>query len=370
MKSHILITAGGTGGHIYPAMALAKQLQEKNPSTNLMFIGGGLRDNRYFEKSAFPFQDVSCGSLSPLKPITSLRNIGRILHGIHQSRRLIKDFSPNLIIGFGSYHTLPTLLAAKLESVPIILHEANRIPGRVNKYLSRYVKLTGVHFPDTVEALKGPSVVASIPLRSGYKKNALPIQVALDYFQLHSGKITLLVFGGSQGADAINKLSSSAILRLSDVIKRELQVLHFTGNQRSEQQIREIYMQNGISAVVKDFESRMDLAWQIADLMISRSGAGTVAEELEYEVPGILIPYPHAMDNHQESNANFMVENVKGALMHRERDLDGDRLAKVISDLVKDDCLQLKTMRESMEIYKRDFKSKELSEIVIEMLEA
>lgn len=364
MKKKIVVTVGGTGGHVYPAMALAKQLV-CHPDIELLFIGGDLSTNRYFQRASFPFLEVSCGSLSLKNPLSSLRNAGTILQGVYQSYHILQEFEPDLVVGFGSYHTFPTLLAAKLCSVPFVLHEANRIPGKVNRLLSKYAAVTGVHFTDTAKVLKGKAIEVTIPLRDGYQLGATTREAAHAYFGLNPEMTTLLIFGGSQGAKAINQLTVSALSLLQGL---SIQVLHFTGEEANVGEIQRKYIEYGLSASVKAFESRMDLAWQAADLLISRSGAGTLAEELEFEVPGILVPYPYATDNHQESNADFMVETVQGAVKYAEKALTPEILAQKIVGLLANDNEKLKVMSSSMQSYKAHAKTKDLASIVLDMV--
>lgn len=369
MDKKVLITVGGTGGHIFPAMALAQQLKHEVPQIKLLFVGGGLHGNRYFERAAFPHQEVPCGTCSIRKPLHSLRSLWRILLGIKQSRQIIRDFQPDVVVGFGSYHTLPTLIATKLNGVPFILHEANRIPGRVNRMLSPYAQMTGTHFPDTVHMLKGKTGEVKIPLREGYQFGASSKEQARAYFQLEPHLPTILIFGGSQGAQAINRLVSAAIPLLPQHHLKTLQILHLTGDVKVAQQLRDHYRKHGVKAMVKEFESRMDLAWQSADLMISRAGAVTLAEQVEFEVPGVLIPFPFAMDNHQESNADFMVDVVKGAVKCVEKGLSPIQLAEVIAALLADDGEQLREMQYAIHRYRLGAKPYELCALVKEMME-
>lgn len=365
MKKRVLITVGGTGGHVYPAMALAKQLQ--NSETDILFVGGGLSSNRYFESSAFQYRQVDCGTLRR-NPIACLQGMQKIVQGLYQSTRIIKEFRPDIVVGFGSYYTLPILLAAKLQHIPIVLHEANRIPGKVNRLLSKYVAVTGVHFPDTASLLKGKTIEAKIPLREGYQLDQVSTQEARKYYNLDSAPLTLLVFGGSQGAHAINHLFAEALLALPIPLISQLQVLHITGDTAMTQQLRATYAAHGIRAHVKDFENQMNLAWQAADLMVSRAGAGTVAEQLEYEVPGILIPYPHATDNHQEKNADFMVEEIGGAIKCLERTLVNNQLAQKLTTLLSNEQQQLENMRQAMQTYKRNTQSCDFYSVVLNVM--
>lgn len=365
MTKKVVITVGGTGGHVYPAMALAQQLKQRDPSIELLFLGGGLRTNRYFEQESFPFEEVSCGSFSAKKPYSFLTGSWRILKGIIQSQQAINSFKPDVVVGFGSYYTLPTLIAAKVKSIPIVLHEANRIPGKVNRILAPYVSLTGVHFPDTAFRLKGKALEIPIPLREGYQHGKMTQEDARKHFGLDAKKLTLLIFGGSQGAQAINKMASEAILKL---FPTSLQILHFTGDAKMAEKLRREYSDKGFQATVKDYESRMDIAWQAADFMISRSGAGTIAEQLEFEVPGILIPYPQATDNHQESNADYVVDVIGGAIKCLESNTDPTILSQVINDLLANDHSLIKDMKASIQYYKAGNKSLDFCSVIQSIL--
>lgn len=363
MHKNILITTGGTGGHVYPALTLAKQLQELHPNTKILFVGGGLQQNKYFERESFAFQEVPCGSFLTKNPLDFIKSSRNILQGIWKSRRIIKTFSPDLVVGFGNFYTFPTLLAAKLCTIPIILHEANRIPGKVNRLLSRYVAVTGVHFQDTAKQLQGNVIEVGMPLRKGYRLGATSQPMARQYFNLEVGASAenriLLVFGGSQGAKAINQLIYDTL----PLLPKGIQLLHFTGNTLFTEKIQALCKTLGIRACVKDFETRMDLAWEAADLMISRAGAGTISEQMEFETPGIFIPYPYAA-NHQEANADFVVDVVGGAIKKREKDLDGIKLAQLLSSLLDQQQNQLITMQTAIQKYKQQSTSIDLCTLV------
>lgn len=362
-KKKVLIAVGGTGGHVFPALTLARQLKARDKLLEILFVGGGLSKNRYFEKESFPYKDVSCGTLSLSKPLQTCRNVFRIMKGIWQSRRAIREYKPDVVVGFGSYHTFPALIAAKMAGSPLVLHEANRIPGKVNRLLSPYAAITGVHFSDTAKRLKGNVEEMPIPLRDGYRKGTTTKAKARSHYGLDPAKTTLLIFGGSQGAQALNRIVSEAVQALP---AGKFQLLQFTGDPQTAKQLSDLYAKKGISACVKEFENRMDLAWQAADCVIARSGAGTLAEQLEFEVPGILIPYPHAADNHQESNADFMVDIAGGAIKRRESDLTA---AKLASDLVAlMNSAKLNEMQKAMQKYKTASKKRQLCDVVLEMM--
>lgn len=368
MKKKVMIAVGGTGGHVYPALSLAKNLHKADPSISIMFIGAGLKKNKFFEEKDYLHESVEASPVSQKNPFQLLNGIKKILKGIWQSRRILKTFKPDIIIGFGSYHTFPALVAAKTLSIPMILHEANSVPGKVNRFLSKHALAVGIHFPETASLIRGNAVEVGIPLRDGYQQGSVSKQMAKDYFFLKDDRITVLIFGGSQGAKKINEIVSEAITMHYSGNKDALQVLHFTGDKDSVKDLEALYASHDIVASVKDFEKRMDLAWQAADTVISRAGAMTIAEQLEFEVPGILIPYPFASDQHQDKNAEFMTKTVGGALTFLEKDLNPEILGKKISTFLNHDQILLNTMKESMRQYKKRSRSEDLCSLTLKNL--
>lgn len=355
-RKKVMLATGGTGGHVYPAMALADQLKQKE--IDVLFTGGGLGKNRYFSREQYPFEEVSCGNPRMSKPFSAVFQLFKLIRGVLQSFRLISQFQPQLIVGFGSFYTVPPLIAGRLMGIPILLHEANRIPGKVNRLLSPYVAITGVQFPDTTKRLKGRVMHVPIPLREGYRKGGASPAVARAHFGLEPNVETVLVFGGSQGAKVLNHVVADALTQPLE--GKKMQVLHFTGDPEATKELEQKYREKGVVACVKDFELRMDLAWQAADILISRAGAGTIAEALEFEVPGILIPFPFAADNHQESNADFFVDVVKGGLKCRQEGLEASQLMQALATMSKD----RQVMKQNIAKYKIDVPRRELSTIV------
>lgn len=360
MRRCVVITVGGTGGHVFPAMALAKELQRADPTLTIRFIGGGLPQNRYAKDCVFPCHDIPYGRIS-------LKGVFKILKGIFTGRHFLKEHSPELVVGFGSYHTFPLLLAALSRNVPVILHEANRTPGKVNRLFAPYAKFIGTLFPDTRLKLRGNPVEAALPLREGYAYGSISLREARAYYGLEPDRPTLLIFGGSQGARSINRVVSEALPQLTQAIS--LQVIHLTGDESVVDEFKERYRHYGVPASVKSFESRMDLAWQSANLAIGRSGAGTIAEALLFEVPMILIPYPHATENHQEHNADFMVDLIGGARKLCEKELSADRLSAALIDLLQEGGSKLLQMRKAMRLYRETYPQQKLSDLILSVLE-
>lgn len=356
MHKRVLLAVGGTGGHVYPAIALAKELEELIPSLELFFAGGRLASNRYFNSQGYAGQDVSCGTFSLKKPLKIIPQSALILRGFWQSRKMMKQFKPDLVIGFGSYYTLPLLLAARSSGIPLVLHEQNSIPGKVNRLFSGYAAMVGIHFPMAAQMLRGCSIEVGLPLRKGFSLGSISKEEALAYFNLQPNLPTLLVFGGSQGAKAINHLACETLCQ--HVFCSQLQVIHLTGQESVSENIRRRYAQAGIRACVKGFEEHMERAWHAVDFALARSGAGTIAEACEFEVPAFLIPYPHAADNHQVFNARYMVDIVKGGIMDEEQQITVAVLTSALQKWLQADDTTLVAMKHAIRDYKKNRKTR------------
>jgi UDP-N-acetylglucosamine--N-acetylmuramyl-(pentapeptide) pyrophosphoryl-undecaprenol N-acetylglucosamine transferase len=327
----ILISAGGTGGHLYPAQALAQQLMKQTVPSHVLFVAGGLGSNRHFDRNSFSFQEITCPLLS-LHPKKCLKGAIHLFKGIRQSILILKNYQPDVVVGFGSYYTVPILLAAKWLKIPIVLHEANSIPGRANKWLAPLATHVAVNFPSSAAFFKRKTIDVGLPLRNGYQLSAISKESALDYYAFSSERQTLLISGGSQGSRAINELIQECLPVFQ---KLSLQIIHLTGDSAMAIHLSSFYASHHIPAQVKVFEPQMQMAWRAADAFLGRSGASSIAESLEFEVPGILIPYPYATDKHQEKNADFLVDTVGSAWKLLENQLTSKLLSETIESLYR-----------------------------------
>ncbi len=335
----IILATGGTGGHIFPTQSLAQQLLKGN--VQLLFVGGALDLNRYFNHLEYDYRPISAAT--PFRG-NFLNACGKIFKGICQSYKIISQFRPDLIVGFGSFYTFPILLAAYLKKVPFILFEPNIVPGKVNRFFSRKALCSAVQFSATARRLKGRSAVVEFPYTiSSSQENSY------DYFHLNKNRFTLLVFGGSQGASFINQLFLEAIKEISSSLS--FQVIHIIGKGEDVASIEKQYQQVAISASVKNFEKRMDLAWSIADLAICRSGAATIGEQCFFEVPAILIPFPRSMDDHQIKNACFMEQEVGGAITCLEQLITVDFFKSLLEQLIGSE--RPLRMKEAIALFKK-----------------
>lgn len=332
MSKRVVIAAGGTGGHLFPAQSLAADLSARMPY-QIFFIAKGLATNARFNSDLYPYKDIASGPIN-LRLKTLIFSPWSILKGIYQSVQALKTVKADVVIGFGSYHSFPVLCAAKLLKIPIILHEANSVPGKVNRLFSPYASWTGVFFPEASKYLKGNVQTTDIPLREQFKPANRPSRLdGLKFYGFSDDAVTVLVFGGSLGAKKLNDLACKSITRKMPNIK--LQVLHFTGANESSEAVRQEYSKANIKAVVREFESQMQYAWAAADVAIARSGASTIAEAVAFGVPSIFIPYPHATDAHQDKNAEYIATNIGGGVWFRESTLDVATLAAALERMLQ-----------------------------------
>lgn len=338
-------------------MATAEVLIEAG-AAEVLFVGAGLSTNRFFSRGVFSSIDIPSGG--------SLKGLYPLFKGICRSFKILKEFQPDVVVGFGSYHSLPALIMAKLLKIPIVLHEANSVPGKVNRLLSRYAHLTGVQFPGAATLLKGNVQQIALPLRKGYLRGHLERNAAAEYYGLDSTIKTVLIFGGSQGAEAINNAITESFLKQIKLALGPFQVLHFTGNEKHRTKLSDCYESAGIVAIIKEHEPLMDHAWSCSDLVIARAGASTIAEQLAFEIPAVYIPYPGAADNHQYLNALFVVNEVKGAILIPQDQLNSTLLAEKIVAILSEEEHKFNLIHQ-IQSYKQRHCKQTLSEWILKL---
>ncbi len=345
MKS-VVISVGGTKGHQVFATRLSRELLEKDPTLKISFIGGNLKDS---------FK-VPSGSISLKKPLKSIKGAYLCARGFFKSIKFLKKEKPDLVIGFGSYTTFPALLAAFALKIPYVLHEQNTVPGRVNRLFAKKALFTGLNLPLADCFMKGKNLVVDIPI----EKKEILRTIAKQKLGFDPEKPLVLIFGGSQGALAINKMIYAAKkLPFS-------QVVHLTGSSVWTEKLTERYSELEIKNKVFDFEENMFSLWQAADLVISRSGAGTISEQLHFEVPALFIPYPYAKDNHQDKNADFVVATVGGGVKRVQGRTTNDNLIDEIEEMLNRE--RLKVLRDNIKNYKTKTKNVSFSNLILEVL--
>lgn len=353
----VVIATGGTGGHIFPAQYLAEELLRQG--VDVLFVGGGLDTNRYFRKDRFAHRSVLSHSLRGWR---LWKGITQIFRGIKECYRILDEENPDLVIGFGSFYVFPVLVATWRKKIPYVLFEPNAIPGRVNRLFSRRALFTAVQFSSASQKLKGNSVEVQMPTAKVEKAD---VARAREYFYLDAHRPTVLVFGGSQGAEAINNLVAEAVV-LFPPGEVPFQIIHITGKTEPAQNLRRHYAELGIKSCVKAFEEKMPLAWSAADLVICRSGAATVAEQIAYGVPALFIPFPKAADDHQTFNARFVEDVVQGGHVFAQNQLTPERLKNEL-EILLDPILQQK-MRTALAVSQQGPQKPDLFNIILETL--
>jgi UDP-N-acetylglucosamine--N-acetylmuramyl-(pentapeptide) pyrophosphoryl-undecaprenol N-acetylglucosamine transferase len=360
-RKKVIFAAGGTGGHLFPAQALAQQMRDEDPSVDLSFAGARLSTNAYLDQARFSYSDIASGTPFRGGLLSKFKTALVLVRGLRESLRLLKKEKPALVVGFGSFHAFPVLLAAVIKRIPLILFESNAMPGKVVRFFAKKALLTGIYFPEARRHLKGNSIEVEIPTQTA--RAQIPKEEARAALSLQPDLCTLLVFGGSQGAKAINQNFLSA-LELLHHRQIRFQVIHLTGCDQTASEAKEKYRALAISCHVVKFEPRMDLAWSAADIAICRSGALTVSEILRYAVPALMIPFPAASDRHQNVNAQYVERTIGGGLILDQEALTPDRLAEKISDIL----LSMEKKKKALQEYKASQKKENLASLVGEML--
>jgi UDP-N-acetylglucosamine--N-acetylmuramyl-(pentapeptide) pyrophosphoryl-undecaprenol N-acetylglucosamine transferase len=317
-----ILAGGGTGGHVIPALAIANQLK-KSYNAEVLFIGTARGiENRLVPAAGFPLQLVRVGALKNVSVVTRLKTAFDLPRAIWDASRMLSEFAPDIVIGVGGYASGPAMLAAIVKHIPTLAFEPNVVPGFANRMVARFVTAAAVHFEETAKYFRHAEVTG-VPVRQAFFE--IPAK--------QSGAPTLLVFGGSQGAHAINE----AMIRCLPALQREapgIHIIHQTG-ERDYNDALAAYQSLGELAEVSKFIENMPAAFARADLVVCRSGASTVAEIAAAGKPAIFVPFPRAADDHQRVNAEALAR-AGAAVVVEESKLEGVWLAETISTLLQD----------------------------------
>jgi UDP-N-acetylglucosamine--N-acetylmuramyl-(pentapeptide) pyrophosphoryl-undecaprenol N-acetylglucosamine transferase len=355
----MLIAGGGTGGHLFPGIALAEEVTTRHPKNEVLFVGTerGL-EARVVPASGFKLELISARGLKGM-------GLGRLLRGLFalpvsffQSWKILRKYRPDVVVGVGGYASGPVVLAAWLQRIPTAVQEQNALPGFTNKVLGKIVRSVFVAFDEARGFFPGPKVqLTGNPIRRKLMDNYLRSRTAHDGF-------TVLVFGGSLGAKGVNQRMIEALDHLGD-LKGAIDFVHQTGKNDIEA-VRRAYAEKGFKAEVLEFIDDMSAAYARADLVVCRAGATTIAELTVCKKAAILIPFPHAADNHQEVNAQAMVQSG-AALMFRESELTGEKLAAQIRAL-KSEPVRLKKMEKQAALLGRPEAAKEMADVCVQLM--
>lgn len=322
----LMVAGGGTGGHIYPAIAIAEEFLSRDPSRRVVFVGTeyGL-EKKIVPKAGYPLEFISVGGLKGKSIIETVRNAARVPMGLIASSRLISRYRPVAILGVGGYASGPVLMAGALRRIPTIIHESNAFPGLTNRLLARMVTEAAVAFPEALDRMKRSGTVTGNPVRRDF------FEVAAKAEDPH-GKKRLLIFGGSQGSRIINDTVTTALPRMGKLAE-EIEIVHQTG-QADHERIAAAY--GGTPFDGARVVPYLDAMWNeidAADLVVSRAGAMTIGELCAAGRAAVLIPFARATNNHQEANAR-VIERAGGAKVITEAELTPDRLAAAVVEIL------------------------------------
>ena len=368
MRKKILICGGGTGGHLYPAMAIIEYLKDNYPLCELFFIG----TDKGLGKELIPSFNINYKNIKSSGLILSGNIFRKFLNiikfsywftsGFFQSLKIVLRFKPDIILGMGGYICAPVLAAGIFNFKKIALHEQNYIPGRLNNLFSRFAKYIFISFEDTAKYFKvkkSRMVFTGNPLRKAIRESG-NIKPEFKKWGLEEGRFTVVAFGGSLGAEKIN----NTVMDLYDhfIINDEIQILLISGSRFYDKlagsKNKFFKSQDKLVLNIFPYIHEMQEIYRISDLIISRAGANTISELIEYNIPSILVPYPDAVANHQLYNAVFLAKRGK-AILIEDRDLDSRKMVEVIELLMKDNYKKYKNMK-NMEIKDRHINSAQI----------
>ncbi|MCP4994709.1 MAG: undecaprenyldiphospho-muramoylpentapeptide beta-N-acetylglucosaminyltransferase [Gammaproteobacteria bacterium] len=324
--ARVMIMAGGTGGHVYPALAVAAELRKRG--SEVFWLG----TPNSFEAGVVPQHGIEMASIT----ISGLRGNGlkgwlqapyKLLKAMNQAARIMRQIRPDIVLGMGGFVSGPGGLVTRLLGLPLVIHEQNAVPGLTNQLLSRVASRV-------LEAFPGSFVASRNAIKTGNPVRADIIGIAPPDARLSrgDGQMRLLVLGGSQGAQAINQVLPEALARVPERLRP--QVRHQAGRDKFEPTL-EAYRQAGVSADVQPFIDDMAATYGWADLVICRAGALTVAELGAVGVGSVLIPFPYAVDDHQTRNAHYLADEGAAILVKQEQ-LNGEALGELLIRLAED----------------------------------
>ncbi|WKK65389.1 undecaprenyldiphospho-muramoylpentapeptide beta-N-acetylglucosaminyltransferase [Lutimonas zeaxanthinifaciens] len=326
---NIMLSGGGTGGHIYPAIAIANELKERYPESNFLFVGA--KGRMEMEKVPQSGYEIKGLNITGIQRSLSLKNLTfpfKLLSSLINAKKIIKNFKPNVVIGTGGFASGPTLFMANRKNIPSLIQEQNSYPGITNRLLAKKVQKICVAYDGLDQYFpKEKLIKTGNPVRQDLLEIDKKKKEAIAHFNLDPGKMTIAVLGGSLGARAINKALEKHI---QAILKNDVQVIWQSGKLYYDE-YKQFSQMDGVQ--VWEYVQKMDLLYAAADLLISRAGAGSISELCIVGKPVILIPSPNVAEDHQTQNAKAITDKNAGILLE-EKNID--TLPEVISLLVED----------------------------------
>lgn len=338
----VIISGGGTGGHIFPAIAIANALKTANSENEILFVGAnGRMEMEKVPAAGYKIEGLNISGIQRKISLSNLLVPFKVISSVMKAKRIIKQFQPDVAVGVGGYASAPLLFAATLMKIPSVIQEQNSYAGITNKILSKRVQKICVAY-DGMEKYfsKEKIVITGNPVRKDIQEMKGKRDEALKYFGLSGGKKTILVIGGSLGARTINESIAAGLERLKE---KNIQLIWQTGKSGSKQAQEAANSFQNCCCV--EFISRMDLAYAAAEVVVSRAGASSVSELALVEKPAILVPSPNVAEDHQTKNAMALV-NKNAAVLVSDAEAK-EKLVSAAIDLIQDENKQ-KQLRENI----------------------
>lgn len=333
----VLIAAGGTGGHIYPGLAIAEKIRKENPNAEIIFIGSkvGMEKN-IIPQFGYPIEYIRVRGFERKASLETLAAVKGIFDGLWDAKKIIKHHQPDLVIGTGGFTAGPLLLIASRRKIPTLIHEQNACPGKTNLMLGKRVDRIAISFQEAEKYFpKDKTFLAGNPVRLEYQEiDKEKLRISLN---LADSQKMILIMGGSQGAGSINQ-SALALMKFYQS-RNDRVIYHLTGKDQYDMINRtaeELGLLKSNHIFVEAYSNEVHRLLGAADLVISRSGAMSVAEIQAVGTPSILIPYPMAAGNHQEFNARVITDQGGGILI-KDKALTGEFLVKKVESLLGDE---------------------------------
>jgi UDP-N-acetylglucosamine--N-acetylmuramyl-(pentapeptide) pyrophosphoryl-undecaprenol N-acetylglucosamine transferase len=351
MKQKFIISGGGTGGHIFPAISIANALKKQNPDAEILFVGAiGRMEMERVPAAGYPIEGLPISGLNRKNMLRNVKVFWNLFRSLLLAREIIKRFKPDVVIGVGGYASGPTLRAASAFGVPTLIQEQNSYAGVTNKLLAKKAKRICVAYEGMEKFFpKDKIILTGNPVRQDLFSVSAKTEDAYKFFNFDSAKKTILIVGGSLGARTINQ---SVIAELKKISESGVQVIWQTGKYYFDSAKKAAEPFASPLLLVTDFVSRMDLAYSIADLVISRAGASSISELCLLAKPVILVPSPNVAEDHQTQNALALVRKDAAVMI---KDIDaGEQLVTKAMELILDDKELAKLSENILKLAEKD----------------
>ena len=361
MKHKFIVSGGGTGGHIFPAISIANALKHRFPDADILFVGAeGRMEMERVPSAGYPIEGLPVSGFDRKNMLRNVKVLFNLMKSIMKARSIIKKFRPEVVIGVGGYASAPTLRAASAYNIPTLIQEQNSYAGVNNKLLSKKASKICVAYDNMEKFFPASKIIKTgNPVRQDLLKIQNKAKEAYQFFGFDPTKKTLLIVGGSLGARTINQ---SVTAQLKQLTEANIQVIWQTGKYYFESALQSADSFKSPSLLVTDFVSRMDYAYSIADLVISRAGASSISELCLLSKPTILVPSPNVAEDHQTQNALALVRK-EAALMIKDREAINLLIPEAIR-LINNDVELLKLTENIFKLAEKDSAERIADEVV------